>query len=219
MADSLRDQLLKAGFVRKVEAAPPKLERPARSPYGSKPDRENSARGKQEARRNPSPNKFHGSKNPSHGRSDKPVAGPDSRDKPARNQEEIDLAKAYALRNRVEKEDRAREQREAEQRSREKKERKQKITALLAGHSLNHAEADVARHFPHADKIRRVYVTAEQLPLVNAGELGVVQWAGRFLLVKRDVAITAQKIDPAAVVLLCDPNAAPDDDVPDDLVW
>ncbi|MEO8461165.1 MAG: DUF2058 family protein [Dokdonella sp.] len=219
MADSLRDQLLKAGFVRKVEATLPKLERSVRSPGAPKPDRGNSARGKQDSRGNLSSSKPNGPQSQPQGRPDRAVAGAGARDKVKRNQEEIDLAKAYALRNRVEKEDRAREQREAEQRSREKKERKQKIMALLAGQSLNHPEADVARHFPHADKIRRVYVTADQLPQLNAGELGVVLWGGRFLLVKREIAVAVQTIDPAAVVLLCDPDAIPDDDVPDDLVW
>jgi len=155
---------------------------------------------------------------------------PDSRPRPAKPQRpvakrereraEIDLAKAYAIRDSTERAERERTQREAEQRAREKKERKQRLTALLNGKALNAADADIPRHFPHANKIRRVYVTAEQLPRLNGGELGVVQLAGRYLLVATDVAKAAREIDPDALVLLCDPvtqNA--EDDVPSDLIW
>jgi len=137
-----------------------------------------------------------------------------------RERAEIDLAKAYAIRDSTERAERERAQREAEQRAREKKERKQRLTALLNGKALNSTDADIPRHFPHANKIRRVYVTAEQLPRLNGGELGVVQLAGRYLLVAIDVAKAAREIDPEALVLLCDPvtqNA--EDDVPSDLIW
>jgi uncharacterized protein YaiL (DUF2058 family) len=137
-----------------------------------------------------------------------------------RDRAEIDLAKAYAIRDSTERAERERVQREAEQRAREKKERRQRLTALLSGKALNAQDADIPRHFPHANKIRRVYVTAEQLPRLNGGELGVVQLAGRYLLVASDVAKSARDIDADALVLLCDPvmqNA--EDDVPSDLIW
>ena len=140
--------------------------------------------------------------------------------KPARREpSEIDLAKAYALRDKTERETREREQREAEQRAREKKDRKQKLTTLLNGNALNEASAEIARHFPHANKIRRLYVTAAQLPRLNAGELAVAQFAGRYLLVTREIGLAAQAIDADALVLLCDPDAGDEDGVPADLVW
>lgn len=132
---------------------------------------------------------------------------------------EPDLAQAYAIRDRTEREERARVQREAEAAARAKKERKAKLSALLAGKSLNAADAEHARHFPHGEKIRRVYVTAEQLPRLNRGELGVVQLAGRYMIVEREVALAAQAIAAEALVLLPDPNAPVEDDIPPDLVW
>ncbi len=165
-------------------------------------------------------------------RSPKPQQRPSQRPSPPRNgppprpanparreQSDIDLAKAYALRDKTERDARASEQRAAEQRAREKKERKQKLTALLDGKALNEASAEIPRHFPHANKIRRIYVTAEQLPRVNVGELAVAQFAGRYLLVTREIALAVQAIDAEAVVLLCDPDAVDDDGVPVDLVW
>lgn len=139
--------------------------------------------------------------------------------KPNRNQEEMDLARAYGLRDRAEREQRDLEKKQAEQKAREKAERKQKLASLLADKALNKPDADIARHFPHADKIRRVYCTTEQLAEVNSGMLAVVQYRGRYLLVSRETGLKAAEISPEALVLLSDPEAPAEDDVPDDLVW
>ena len=147
----------------------------------------------------------------------KPSARPPARRE--RTQDEIDLAKAYALRDKEEREARLREQQEAEQRARERRERKQKLAALLNGKAVNAADAEIPRHFPHANKIRRIYVTAEQLPRLNGGELAVVRFAGRYLLVDRETALAAQVIDEAALILLCDAQGTDDDGIPADLVW
>jgi uncharacterized protein YaiL (DUF2058 family) len=134
-------------------------------------------------------------------------------------QQEPNLAHAYALRAKQEKDERQQTQREVERQARENRERKQKLASLLIGKALNSNEADTPRHFPHGNKIRRVYCTAEQLGKLNHGELAVVQLAGRYLLVEREIALLAQAITPQALVLLCDPNAPAEDDVPADLMW
>jgi GDP-L-fucose synthase len=118
----------------------------------------------------------------------------------------------------TEREAQAAAQREAEQKAREKKERKAKLTALLSGKSLNDANAEHARHFEHHGKIRRIYVTPEQLARLNRGELGVVQLAGRYFLVERECALAAAEIDAEALVLLPEPGVD-EDGVPADLVW
>jgi uncharacterized protein YaiL (DUF2058 family) len=132
---------------------------------------------------------------------------------------DVDLARAYAQRAQAERAEREQAQREAERIAREKKERKQKLTALLADKALNSTEADLPRHFPHGNKIRRVYCTKEQLEKLNRGDLAIVQLAGRYLLVEQDVALQAKAIQAEALVLLCDPNAPAEDDVPADLIW
>ncbi len=143
--------------------------------------------------------------------------------KPARPQSakhsEPDLAKAYALRARQEQRERDQAKAEAERVARERKERKRRLQELLDGKVLNADTADVPRHFSHRNKIRRVYCTQKQFGSLNRGELGVVQLAGRYLLVGRDIALLAQEINPDSLVLLCDPDAPGEDDIPDDLVW
>ncbi|MEO8010495.1 MAG: DUF2058 family protein, partial [Dokdonella sp.] len=133
--------------------------------------------------------------------------------------EEFDLARAYALRDRAEREEREKQKRDAEQRAKEKAERKHKLAALLKDRSLNHADADVARHFPHGDRIRRIYCTAEQLVVLNKGELVVVQHLGRYLLVTHEIGEQVRAISPEACVLVCDPDALAEDDIPPDLIW
>lgn len=134
--------------------------------------------------------------------------------------EELDLARAYALRAQIEKAERERRERETRQQAQERRERKRRLHELLDGQSLNRIDAEHPRHFEHAGKISRVYVTAEQLKRINAGELGVVVQAGRFVLVTREITLQAQTIAPDAVALLVDPDAdTGDDDIPADLMW
>ena len=209
MSDSLRDQLLGLGF----KPAP----KPERKPEARKPD----------ARR-PGP------RPPGKGAAPAPRTGPGGKPRPSqgqsrkpRSQEEIDLAKAYAIRAQREKDERIEAERVKQEEARLRREAKAKLEAFLKDKALNDAEADIARHFPYGGKIKRIYVNAEQLTALNAGELGVVQQNGRYLLVTSDVLAEAEAIFAAAVALKVDPNATAEEDpyadpkyqVPDDLVW
>ena len=199
MSDSLKDQLLKLGFKPPVRAPEPKG-RPPGKPGGGAQRHGKPAGAQQHAKPGAAPR-----------RDDRPRGGAKAG--------EPDLAQAYAIRAKTEREERLRAEREAQERARERKARRAKLAALLEGQALNDAAADVARHFPHGDRIRRVYVTAEQLPRLNRGELGVVQLDGRYLLVERSVALEAGAIAQEALVLLPDPDAPAEDDIPADLVW
>lgn len=140
---------------------------------------------------------------------------------------EMDLAKAYAIRARREKEDRAAEERRKQEEARRRREAKAALASLVAGKAQNVADAEIARHFPYGGKIKRIYVTSEQLQRLNAGELGVVQLDGRYLLVDAATLAQAEAVFPPAVALKVDPDAPAGDDpysdpryqVPDDLVW
>ena len=134
---------------------------------------------------------------------------------------EIDLARAYAMRARSDADERRKAEREAAEQARLKRERKQKVQRALQGKALNKVEADQARHFEYGGKIRRIYVDAAQLAALNAGELAVVQYGGRYLLVERAVAEQVRDIDPHLLALLVEQGVAGvgDDGVPDDLMW
>ena len=100
-------------------------------------------------------------------------------------------------------------------------ERKAQVQKLLDGQALNKADADQARHFEYGGKIRRVYVDAAQLAALNAGELGVIQQSGRYVLVTRELAEQVRAVDAGVVALLVSPDEAgeSDDGVPADLIW
>ncbi len=172
MSESLRDQLLKAGFKPSPPAQPNK-----------------------HARHKPEPRK-------------------------PREPGEPDLAKAFALRAKADRAEREAAEREAREKAAAKKERKRKLQELLGGKALNRDDAEQVRNFEFAGKIRRVYVTPEQLRQLNAGDLGVVMHNGRALIVARDIALEVQALAPDVVALLVNPNApVAGDGVPDDLVW
>ncbi|MET0580562.1 MAG: DUF2058 family protein, partial [Pseudoxanthomonas sp.] len=147
--------------------------------------------------------------------------------KPARSREEMDLAKAYAIRAQKEKDERIEAERLKQEEARVRREAKARVEELLKGKSLNDPNAEIARHFPYGGKIKRIHVNAEQLKALNAGELGVLQQNGRYLLVTAALLAEAESIFPACVALKVDPDAVAGEDpyadpqyqVPDDLIW
>ena len=197
MTDSLRDQLLGLGF----KPAP-------------KPDRQ--------TRNAPKP----------HAAAKKAVGKPGQpqhrkRPAPKGGSAEMDLGKAYAIRAQREKEERIQAEQQKQEAARVRREARAKLDEFLTGKALNVEEADIARHFEYGGKIKRVYVTGDQLKALNAGELGVLQQGGRYLLVTAAVLAEAETIFAEAVALKIDPEAPAKDDpysdpqyqVPDDLVW
>lgn len=201
MSDTLRDQLLGLGF------------KPAKAAQAPKHDK------RKLGRRGP-------------GASTRVSAGKPTQDNPARKplpqaREDIDLAKAYAIRAQREKDERIAAERLKQEQARQRREAKAKLAALLKDKALNDASADLVRHFDYGGKIKRIHVTADQLKALNAGELGVVQLDGRYLLVTAAVLAEAEAIFAPAIALKVDPDAPAGDDayadskfqVPDDLVW
>jgi uncharacterized protein YaiL (DUF2058 family) len=131
------------------------------------------------------------------------------------------------LRAQKEKDERIAAEAARQEEARLRREARAKLAVLLEGKALNDAGAEQVRHFEYGGKIKRVYVTPEQLAALNRGELGVLQAEGRYLLVTAAVLAQAREIFPQAIALEVDPNApAPADDyadpqfqIPDDLVW
>ncbi|MGN6091655.1 MAG: DUF2058 family protein [Luteibacter jiangsuensis] len=224
MAESLRDQLLKSGLVKEVpeekrKSAPPSRPGSGGSASGQPYAGNRPKHGKPQGGRPGQGGKPQGSGNP-HGKGGRPQQGAKAAQAP-RKDGEIDLAKAYAIRAQKEATERKQAEAQAAEQARLRKERKRKVEELLKGKALNLADADQVRHFPYGDKIRRVYVDAKQLAALNAGELGVVQQGGRYLVVEKTVIEELRGIAPEFIALLVDPNAVneSDDGVPDDLMW
>ena len=235
MSNSLKDQLLGLGYKPAPKPEPAPVERkphvpnergrpPQGRPTHGKPSQGRPSQGKPDER-NPQPRKP-ADRRPAHASANAANAG-NAKPRPARSREEIDLAKAYALRAQKEKDDRIEAERLKQEEAKVRREAKAKLAELLKDKSQNDPAAEIARHFPYGGKIKRVYVNAEQLKALNSGDLGVAQMDGRYLLVPIALLLEAEAIFPPAVALKVDPDATPGDDpyadpafqVPDDLIW
>ena len=207
MSNSLKDQLLGLGFKapkpepRRTPDAKPGPPKPGNAPAHKRAN----AGGKPGQGGKPAPRK----------------------PQPGRTREDIDLAKAYAIRAQKEKDERIEAERQKQEAARIRREARAKLAEFLEGKALNAADADIARHFEYGGKIKRIHVTADQLKALNAGALGVLQKDGRYLLVDAATLAQAEAIFADAVALKIDPDAPVEDDpyadpkyqVPDDLVW
>lgn len=224
MTDSLRDQLLGLGFKPAPRAPQQPAERKPEHSPGRRPDRVQDRKpahtgmpAKPEVRPHDNRNERNARRGPARG-AGKPLA---------RSREDIDLAKAYAIRAQREKDERIEAERLKQELARHRREARGKLAELLTGKGLNTADAEHVRHFEYGGKIKRIHVTDDQLKALNAGELGVVQLEGRYLLVAAELLAQAEALFAPAVALKVDPNAAQGDDpyadplyqVPDDLVW
>jgi len=139
----------------------------------------------------------------------------------------MDLGKAFALRALQEKAERIANEQAKQDAARVRREARAALAVFLRDKGLNDPVAELTRHFEYGGKIKRIHVNPEQLKALNAGELGVVQNEGRYLLVAASVLTEAELIFAQAVALKVDPNATAEEDpyadpqyqVPDDLVW
>lgn len=234
MSDTLRDQLMGLGF-KPAPKPEPKPERKNDGPRrdgrpqgkGGNGNGNGKPQGAGKGEHKPGERRGHGhggaGKPGGHARGGQGQQGP----RKPRSAEEMDLAKAYAIRAQREKEERIETERLKQEEARVRREAKAKLEELLKDKSLNAEAADIARHFPYGGKIKRIYVTAEQLTALNAGELGVVQLNGRYLLVTAEVLAQSEAVFAASVALKVDPDAPAEEDpyadpqyqVPDDLIW
>lgn len=227
MSNSMKDLLLGLGFKPQVQPVS-KLEGndASRHPNERNPSRHDASRLRPSQPRNPAHAVAQAAQKPRAEQGAR-VDRSQHRAPPPRTREEIDLAKAYAIRAQKEKDERIEAERLKQEAARIKREAKAKIAEMLKDKSLNDPVAELTRHFDYNGKIRRVHVTDAQLKLLNAGELGVVQLDGRYLLVDASAARDVQALLPSLLALLVDPDAPAIDDpyadpkyvVPDDLVW
>ena len=239
MSLSLKDQLLGLGYkpAPKPDPAPRKPDAPradgrkpdSRRPDSRQPDSHRGPNTRTADERKPGAGRLDARRGDGGRPDNRPAQNrrPDSAPRKPRTQEEIDLGKAYALRAQREKDERIEAERLKQEEARMRREAKAKLAELLKDKSLNDPNAEIARHFSYGGKIKRVHVNPEQLKALNAGELGVVQDGGRYLLVPLALLLEAEAIFAPCVALKVDPNAPAGEDpysdpayqVPDDLVW
>lgn len=222
MGLSLRDQLLQAGFTQSKPEPKPQPKPEARREHASQPRRGGGAGQQPQQRRDNRPQQAR-----------KPDERKPEATRPPREAKpggEPSLAHAYQIRAETEKREREEAQKRAQEEAARKREQRLKLAALVAGKAQNSPAGEHARNFFYGKKIRKVNVTPEQFQMLNAGELGVAQVDGRFMVLSPELIREVLVLAPQHVALFVPEGIGastnPDDDysdprfqVPDDLVW
>lgn len=142
---------------------------------------------------------------------------------------EPSLAQAYAQRARQEQQERDRELNRRREEARRRRELKARLKQLIVPNALNQTDAPKPRYFDHNGKIRKLYVTPEQLAGVNKGSTGIAYFGGRYYLIPAEALRKVHEIEPSAVGFFApftEENEAAEDgyedekyQIPDDLTW
>lgn len=142
--------------------------------------------------------------------------------------EGISLAQAYGQRSQQEKRERDQELNRKREEAKRRKEIKAQLRQVIVSNSLNDKKAEIARHFEHNGKIRKLYINKDQQTGLNSGRFGIAYLAGRYYLLDGERIAKVAAIEGSAVALHIsgDQTAAESDDqeytqfkVPDDLMW
>ena len=143
--------------------------------------------------------------------------------KQGKSDEEISLARAYAEKQRLEKQERDRELNRKREEERKRREINQQIGQLVKAHRKNDPKAEISRFFEYGGKIRKIFVNAAQQQALNQSRMGIVQHKGQYHVLELDVLEKIRALKPAAVAFWLDPNESnPEEEefpVPDDLMW
>lgn len=111
-----------------------------------------------------------------------------------------------------------------------RREEENSIRQLIHSHRLTRAGGDIAFNFQDKERLRRIYVTAEQQRGLVSGRLALVRQDADTELVPREVAENLLTRQASLILVLNHPEApggqaAAEDDpyaayqIPDDLIW
>ncbi|MEZ5451833.1 MAG: DUF2058 family protein [Thiothrix sp.] len=183
MANSLLDQLLKAGLVTEEQAE--KASQPKPSNSRQAPRRGHTSHTTKRASPPPKPQQ------------NKEVKAP----RPAKK-EKSDLAQFYEARNQAEQ----KERREEEQRRRERAERRKQVRAqvdaLVSANLQNVDDAEIRYNFVVGENIKYLYVTEQQQQDLADGKLAITFLAGKRCLITAETAQQILALDPDKLIVI-----------------
>jgi uncharacterized protein YaiL (DUF2058 family) len=138
-----------------------------------------------------------------------------------RNNAELSLEQAYALKRRDEQSrvDKARKKKQEEDRQRRLL--NNAIRDIVKANRLNRDDAEVARNFMFRGRIRKVNVTPEQLKALNSGEMGIAYLSGGYHLLAKEHTDAVRTLSAEHVPDLETGSSLDDGEhpVPEDLSW
>ena len=147
-------------------------------------------------------------------------AGGQARRKKAPGDEEMSLGKAYALREKEEKQRVEETRRRKREEDRRRREINNAIRVIVNKERLNDKDAALARNFMFRDRIRKLYVTPEQNRALARGEMGLVYLSGGYHVLPLPAWEQVREIDAGHLVDLgVDDDPDEEFPVPDDISW
>lgn len=138
-------------------------------------------------------------------------------------------SRVQAEKARREKAERDRRANLEKQQKRDRKAIHAQIREIVVNNRLDRTGAEIAYHFVHRGKVKKIYVDEEMRRQLVEGRLAVVRLDGRHELVTIPIARKIRERDDTYVLSISEPDAettaGEDDDayaryvVPDDLMW
>ena len=128
---------------------------------------------------------------------------------------------------RADKAERDRQLNQQRQEEAARREREAQAKQLIEQAKLDRSGGDTAYQFVAKNKIKKIYVTAEQFDKLSRGKLGIVRLSGHFEVIPLDIAEKVAERAPHWPVIIAkiETEQAEEDDpyadfkVPDDLMW
>ncbi|WP_207061460.1 DUF2058 domain-containing protein [Motiliproteus sp. SC1-56] len=100
------------------------------------------------------------------------------------------------------------------------------VRQLIESNRLRDSDGETAYNFSDGRQIKRIYIKDELVTPLSRGQLAIVRFGEGYALVPAKVAEKISQRDSQSVVVLNEPEVAPDEDdpyaeyqIPDDLMW
>lgn len=184
MANSLSDQLLKAGLVTQDQIDQSEQD---------KQQRKNKAKANAAARAK-------GSKNTGRQQARKQAPAKPADKKPAKKGGS-DLARFYQQRNQLEREEREAEEQQKREAAAQRKKVRKKLRELITTHSKNVAEADIRFNFVVGETVKYLFVTEQQQQQIADGELSITFMDGKRCLIAPEIGRQILALDNSKIVI------------------
>lgn len=196
MANSLSDQLLKAGLITQEQID--------KADQDKKQQKER-AKLKKQAGKQAQNNRTGQAKRPRNNK-DKSQAAPTAapgggQTKQKAKKEPSDLEQFYRQRNELERQEREAEEKKKREAAARRKQTRKQIRELIAANMQNTDDASVRFNFVVGETVKYLYVTEEQQKAIGRGELAITFMDGKRCLVSVDIGDQILALDPDKVVI------------------
>ncbi len=190
MANSLSDQLLKAGLVTQDQIDKSEQDKQQRKNKA----KANTARVRQGAKNG----KNTGNHSTQAARKQQSAKAADK--KPAKKGGS-DLARFYQQRNQLEREEREAEEKQKREAAAKRKQVRKQLRKLITTHSKNVEEADIRFNFVVGETVKYLFVTEEQQQAIADGKLSITFMDGKRCLIPAEIGQQVLALDDSKIVI------------------